>query len=203
MRKKLTAIWLAIMAILLALCFAAIKIFEGDPLFGLIFVMIMSAFIGLLIALPVGAALAERLMEKLFGFHKGGISKDYSKAKRLLVEERFEEAIEEFRRAVEKEPESVALRLEIAEVYAEHLHDYQKAIKEYEEALKLGMMDSERVSTLNRIADIFESDLGDGEMAARTLSRIVQELPGTKFAQRAKERLARTKRDHGESGDVV
>jgi hypothetical protein len=39
-------------------------------------------------------------------------------------------------------------------------------------------------------------------MPARTLSRIVGGLPGTEFAERASERMARIKGGQGASGDV-
>lgn len=203
MKGMLKAIWLGSVLGLVAVFIGVLVIFRHDRAWGFLFVVIISAFIGLLICVPVAGAISERLMKKLFALNKGTISKDYSKAKRLVVEERFEEAIEEFRRAVEEEPENVSLRLEIAEIYSRDLDDYQKAIEEYEEALRLKMMDSERASILNRIADSYEAGLGDEEMAVRTLSRIVEALPGTKFAGRASERIEGIRRGQGAGKDVA
>lgn len=194
MKRALKAIWLGSVLGLVAVLIGVLVIFRHDRAWGLLFVIIISAFIGLLICVPVAGALSEGLLNKLFAINKGKLSKEYSKAKRLLVNERFQEAIEEFRRALEEEPENLSLRLEVAEIYSQHLHDYSKAIKEYEQALTMEIMDSERASILNRIADVYESGLADEEMAAKTLSRIVDALPGTKFAEKAQERMERTKR---------
>jgi len=192
MKRMLKAIWLGGVLGLAVVCIGIAVIFHDTPGWGLVFVLVISFFIGLLICVPVAGALSERAMNKLFAINKGKVSKDYSRAKRLLVNERFEDAIQEFRRALEEEPENLLLRLEIAEIYSRRLHDYSKAIKEYEEALGMDMTDSERASILNRIADVYESGLEHDEMAVRTLSRIVDPLPGTKFAEKAEERMERT-----------
>jgi tetratricopeptide (TPR) repeat protein len=174
----LKAVWLGMVLALSITLLLVMRKFAADPSWGLLYVIILSAALGFLICIPLAATAAERAMNKIFGGDKGKISKDYSRAKRLLVEERFEEAIREFRRAVEEEPENVSLR------------EYEKAIGEYEEALALGMLDSQRVSILNRIADIYEGNLGDVEMAKQILGRITERFAGTAFARRAAERIA-------------
>jgi tetratricopeptide (TPR) repeat protein len=186
----LKAVWLGMVLALSITLLLVMRKFAADPSWGLLYVIILSAALGFLICIPLAATAAERAMNKIFGGDKGKISKDYSRAKRLLVEERFEEAIREFRRAVEEEPENVSLRLEIAEIYSRDLREYEKAIGEYEEALALGMLDSQRVSILNRIADIYEGNLGDVEMAKQILGRITERFAGTAFARRAAERIA-------------
>jgi len=203
MKGMSKAIWLGSVLGLVAVFIGVLVIFRDTPGWGLVFVLVISFFVGLLICLPVAGAVSGGLMSKLFAINKGKISKDYSRAKRALVEDRFEEAIEEFRRALEEEPENLSLRLEIAEIYSRDLYDYRKAIEEYEEALNMEMMDSERASILNRIADMYESGLGDEEMAVRTLSRIVEALPGTKFGEKATERMERIRRERRSGRDVT
>jgi len=195
-KVTLKTIWIGTVLGLVIVLFAVMAMFRGELGWGSLFVIVISLFIGLLICLPLAEAISQKLMSKVFAFNKGKVSGDYSRAKRLLVEERFEEAIAEFRRALEEEPEQLTIQIEIAEIYACDLHDYQRAIEEYEKALVLPAMDSQRVSILNRIADIYETGLGDSDMAVRTLSRIVESLPGTKFAHKAAERIAAIKASH-------
>lgn len=190
MKGALRAVWLGMVLALSITLLLVMRKFAADPGWGLFYVIILSSALGFLICMPLAATVAERAMKKIFGGDKGKISKDYSRARSLLVEERFEEAVEEFRRAVEEEPENVSLRLEIAEIYSRDLREYEKAIGEYEEALTLGMLDSQRVSVLNRIADIYEGKLGDMEMAKQILGRITERFAGTAFARRATERIA-------------
>ncbi len=190
MKGTMRAVWLGTVLGLTVVLFGTMILFQGELGWGSLFVIVISAFLGLLICLPVADALARLFMNRVYAVHKGKVSKDFSRAKRLLAEERFAEAMGEFRRAVEEEPENVSLRLEIAEIYSRDLREYEKAIGEYEEALTLGMLDSQRVSILNRVADLYEGPLRDQERAARTLSRIIQLFPGTGFAERAEERIA-------------
>ncbi len=159
--------------------------------------------IAVFIAPPIARLFSEKLLGSVFGGKAGKLTREYSRAKSLAARGRFEEAIAEYRRGLENEPENQSLRLELAEIYSQHLHDYSKAIKEYEGALKMELRDFERASILNRIADVYESGLEDEEMAVRTLSRIVDALPGTKFAEKAEERIERTKRGQPPGKDTA
>lgn len=81
------------------------------------------------------------------------------------------------------------LRMEIAEIYSAEMKDFRQAISELEECLSLPLGDTQGASILNRIADIYETNLGDIEAALATLARITETWPGTKLAWRAQQRI--------------
>lgn len=154
---------------------------------------IIVAFYWVVVAVIIAPPLADFFGEKLAGvlLHKGRmkVTKEYSVAKSLAAQGKFEEAIEEFRRGLEKEPDSLMLRMEIAEIYARDIKDYRRAIFELEECLKIRLGPTQGGSVLNRIADIYEVNLGDAETALTTLARIAEKWPGSKPADRAQKRI--------------
>jgi len=163
---------------------------------GLLFLPISPIIVAVywvLIAVVIAPPLADFFGEKFAGLflHEGRVklTKEYSIAKSLAAQEKFEEAIEEFRRGLEKEPDSLMLRLEIAEIYARDMKDCRRAISELEESLKMRLGPTQGASVLNRVADIYELSLGEIEAALATLARIVERWPGSKVADRARERI--------------
>jgi len=155
----------------------------------LVITVIVWFIAALFIAPPLARLLSERLMGSLFGERGITLTKEYSRAKSLVAQGKFEEAIEEYRRGLEKEPDSVMLRLEIAEVYSGEMKDYRGAIAELQDCLNLRLGATQGASILNRMADIYETNLGDAVAAMAALRRIQETWPGTKLADRARERL--------------
>jgi len=201
MKITLKAVWLGVVLGLVVLLIGVRIMFRKKVAWGALFAIVILCFIGVLIALPAAEEITERLFSRLYGFKKGKVRKDYSRARWLLSRGRFEEAIAEFRRALEEDPEEVALRLEIAEIYARDLRDYPRAIEEYEESLGMNFDDSAKASILNRIADIYDTALADPKKATDALRRIVEMYHETKFAERARERMEAMKRTSSSPGD--
>ncbi len=152
-------------------------------------VLISWAIIAAFIAPPLATLFSERLLEHLLRRHAGKIAREYSVARSFAAQGEFEEAIQEYRRGLEKDPENVMLRLEIAEILCRDMKEYRRAISELEECLKVRLGETQGASVLNRIADIYEINLGDEEAALATLRKIAQNWPGTKVAQRARQRI--------------
>ena len=156
---------------------------------GLVVTVIFWALVAILIAPPLASVFGEKVMRSLFGESGAKVTKEYSKARSLTAQGRFEEAIEEFRRGLEREPDNLMLRLEISEIYSSEMKDYRRAVSELQECLKLKLGSTQGASILNRLADIYETNLGDREAAVAALERIQRTWPGTKVAYRAQERL--------------
>lgn len=156
---------------------------------GLVVTVIFWALVAILIAPPLASVFGEKVMGSLFGESGAKVTKEYSKARSLAAQGRFEEAIEEYRGGLEREPDNLILRLEIAEIYSSEMKDYRRAVTELEECLKLKLGSTQGASILNRMADIYDTNLGDREAAVAALERIRRTWPGTKVAYRAQERL--------------
>jgi len=157
---------------------------SSPPLVAMYWVVIAA-----LIAPSAAKFFSEKLVGSVFSERKGKASREYSKAKSLAAQGRFQEAIEEFRRGLEQDPDNVMLRLEIAEIYSREMKDFRRAIEELEKCLELRLGETQGASILNRIADIYETNLGSVEAVASALMRIQEKWPGTKVASRAQERI--------------
>jgi tetratricopeptide (TPR) repeat protein len=145
--------------------------------------------VAVFIAPPLAGFLGEKLVAPLIGERGAKITRDYSKARSLAAQGKFEEAIEEFRRGLENDPENVMLRMEIAEIHGREMKDFRQAISELEECLKLPLGETQGASILNRIADLYETNLGEVEAAIATLTRIIENWPSTKLAWRDQQRI--------------
>lgn len=191
--------WIGYFLILFSIVIVARMIFRDgltDLGIGMLFVIALCLALGVLFALPIGRAVSQSFLDNLFALNRGRVSKDYSRAKWLVTQERFEEAIEEFRKALEEEPDSVTIRMQIAEILSRDLKSFVKAISEFEECLKLPVSEAQGASILNRIADIQEESLGDRHAAVAALRRILERWPGTRAAERAEQRIRTLRQTH-------
>jgi tetratricopeptide (TPR) repeat protein len=145
--------------------------------------------VAVFIAPPIASFLGEKFIAPFIGERGAKITRDYSRARSLAAQGRFEEAIEEFRTGLEEDPENVMLRLEIAEIYSAEMKDFRQAISELEACFNLPLGETQGASILNRIADIYETNLDDAEAAIATLIRITEKWPSTKLAWRAQQRI--------------
>ena len=192
MSSKPSTLWIGYLLILLSIIIVARMIFRGgliDMGIGMLFVIAMCLAFGILIAFPAGRAISQGFLDRLFAVNKGKVPKDYSRAKWLVTQERFPEAVEEFRKALEEEPESVSIRMEIADICSRYLKDFGRAISELEACLQLPVSEAQGASILNRIADIQEESFADAAAAIRTLHRISERWPASKAAERAEQRI--------------
>jgi tetratricopeptide (TPR) repeat protein len=140
--------------------------------------------------------LSGGLADFMLGGGGGGKAKaSFDQAERCEAEQRYDEAIEIYKRAIEKTPKDPEPRKRLANVY-HTLHDYDNCIKYMLEALSLSksMDEAERCTLMNRIADLYLQHKGDRASAARMLMRIVKEFPKSKYAVYARERIVHIKR---------
>ena len=185
---------------LIVLYFAAVLPEMSFQLIALAIVALYWIVVAVFIAPPMSKLLGENLVRFVFGEKGGRITRDHSRARSLAAKGKFEEALEEYRRGMEKEPENVMLRMEIAEIYSGEMKDFHAAISELEECLTLKLGATQGASILNRMADIYETNLGDIEGALAALRRIQEMWPGTKLAERARERINATGEETQNSG---
>jgi tetratricopeptide (TPR) repeat protein len=200
MSSKPRTLWIGYFLILLSIIIVARTIFRDglmDLGFGMLFVIAMCLALGILIALPASRAISQGFLDRLFAVNKGKVPKDYSKAKWLVTQERFREAVEEFRKALEEEPENISIRTEIAEILSRDLKDFGQAVSELEACLQLPVSEAQGASILNRIADIQEESFADAAAAIRTLHRISERWPASKAAERAAQRIRALRQTSG------
>ena len=160
------------------------------------FVALFLAVVVLLIPFAVAFAmlfsriLSEGVTNWLTGFGRGVPSKPkYIKARLLLAEDKFEEAVAEFIAILNETPTDTYCQEQIAVIYAEKLRDYRRAVEEYHKLLDMRTSEKMTVQTLNRLADIYGDHLGDNNSAAKSLRTIIHLYPDSVHANRAELRL--------------
>ena len=189
MKNKADAIALLIAAALVVVYFAAVLPRLGMLPTSPVITVLYWIVIAVLIAPPIARMCGEKVAGGLFYPDKGRMMKECSRARSLAAQGKFEQAIEEYRRALEKEPDNVRLRMDIAEIYSREMKDFRRAVAELEECLNIRLGENQGTSVLNRIADIYETDLRDPDAAVEAPSRITRKWPLTVSAERAEQRM--------------
>jgi outer membrane protein assembly factor BamD (BamD/ComL family) len=153
--------------------------------------------LALTLAVPFAVAftvLMTRLVANIFvaliyGERREPEKELYGKARKLIVERQFSEAIKEFSKILEGKPDDEYSRLQIAEIYAEHLKNYSKAIEEYKKLIEMKIDENSAISALSRLADLYGDHLNEPRAAAEMLEEIVRRYPDSPNANRARKRL--------------
>jgi tetratricopeptide (TPR) repeat protein len=166
--------------------------------YGMLATVILCVFIGVMIA-PDIAWLGAHLFI-------GGITGEnvkferppqvYGPARTLAVEERWGEAIEEYRRVLRLHPGDVEAQRAIAEITLEKLGDLERGMEEYNALLSLKLDDATRVTILMRLAELYEHRYDHADYAADCLRDIIARFPDTKYAAAAGERLIQLSARH-------
>ena len=186
--------------VLLGAVWTGVVNLPGSLGFGLLATVFFGAIIGLMIAPDVGHFVSNLFVGTVLGdtekFDRP--PQTYSRARSLVVQERYDEAIEEYRRVLEMHPGDVQAQRAIGEIYMEKPGDLQHGMEEYNKLLGFKIEDATRVTILMRLADLYEQRYNHPQYAAGCLAEIVRRFPETKYAEAAAERLAHLKAHHPE-----
>lgn len=107
-----------------------------------------------------------------------------AKGAELFEEERFEEAVQEFRRAVLLDPNNGSYHCNLAVAYDE-LDQDEDAMREYERALELNPNDTTALLYMGYMLN----ESNESERAAELWRRLVEIAPGTAEAEEAQQNL--------------
>jgi len=121
---------------------------------------------------------------------------EYGRARALAVEERWAEAIEEYRRVLRLHPGDVEAQRAVAEICLEKMGDLRRGMEEYNRLLDLKLDEAMRVTLLMRLAELHERRFDRPDYAADCLREIVARFPGTNYAAAAGERLIQLNARH-------
>ncbi|MBI5117385.1 tetratricopeptide repeat protein [Candidatus Poribacteria bacterium] len=150
---------------------------------------------GIIMGMILALWYSGRLSGEIAGFLLGGSAagkakKTYDLAQKCEVEHKFEEAVALYRSALESDKKNPSPRIRLADLYY-RLEDYDNCIRYMREALTLAasMSESERVSLMNRLADVYMQRKQDTAAAISILKRITEEFPKSKHAVYARERM--------------
>jgi len=189
---------LAAIVLLLALYVTGMLWSKGNVIDG-----VFALFVWLFFCLILGILLLPDIINKIG--NKGGelyypnidakVARDYSHAKAHLIACKYQEAIEEYKKALEEDPEDITAQSEIANIYAEHIKDYPKAIEEYNKTLSMEPEETIGIFIQHRLADIYSQHMNDNNSAVDALQKIMDKFPpGHKYTQQAYSRIERLKK---------
>ena len=160
--------------------------------FKLVVCVILGGIGGTMIAVDVSQLLAKVFIDGILNPDASPpkpLPRTHATARALRAQGRYGEAIEEYQRVLEADPADIEAQTAMAEICADKLGSYERAVKEYNHLLAMNLNPGQRVATLNRLADLYEQELGAPAFAGNCLQEIMRRFPDTHFAAAAHERL--------------
>ena len=151
---------------------------------------------GMILAWWYSQRLSGGLADFMLGGSGGQKAKEtYSLAERYEIEHKYEEAIELYLTAIEKDKKNPEPRKKLADLYCK-IGDYGNSIRYMLEILDLpkGVSEQERCVLINRIADLYLEHKRDRSSAVKVLRRIVKDFPESRYAVYARERIVQIKK---------
>jgi tetratricopeptide (TPR) repeat protein len=101
----------------------------------------------------------------------------------------YRRAITEYERVLANEPGDTLALSEIARIYCENLHEPEQAVVLLRSALGRDWKPNDTAFLSMRLAEIFSDHQHDLLQARDVLMRLIESLPGTRFAISAQRRL--------------
>ena len=186
----------AVVAIIIfsKLMFGAARPAGGQVHIGLVFNMMMMAG-AMVLYVPFFIHLiifyGSKSWDSLTGISDIKVRKTYSKAEAAEKERNYEEAMEYYRKELEKEPEDAEARRRLAELFFT-TYDFDSALKTFHVAYTFEKEEEKRAGIAFRIVDILLAK-GDDLTALKELEHIKREFPKTQYARHAADRVQRLK----------
>jgi tetratricopeptide (TPR) repeat protein len=159
-------------------------------LVGVIAGLAIVAFI--IFGLPLLDKIGERTTSGLYtgSDDSSQIVPEYSIAEARANEGKYHEAVDEYRKVIEKHPEDVYPHLRIAELALDHLKDHGLVEAELLAALEKAKGETSVALAAGRLADFYQLTLNDPARALEVMRQVREKIPGTKRASLAEERIA-------------
>ncbi len=154
------------------------------PLFTL-FLLLIGFVIWSLIGEPVSEQISSFILQS-----GGKISKPkyYSRARSLVMRNKFEDAIKLYQKILNEDNTDVIAYSEMGDIYHEKLKDYSTAFNCYDKIEQYAQETTDIIFAINRKVDIYLTDKNYPK-AIEELKKITKRFPKTKDAARAEERI--------------
>jgi tetratricopeptide (TPR) repeat protein len=160
--------------------------------------MILVGVIGLLSIVAFiffGLPLLRKIVEKTPSLYEPSdnssrIVPEYSVAEARVNEGKYLEAVDEYRKVIEKHPDDIYPHLRIAELALNHLNDHHLVEMELLSALEKAEGEVSIALAAGRLADFYQLTLNDPVRALGVMKQVREKIPGTKRADRVDERIA-------------
>lgn len=151
-------------------------------------------FIGLVLFFVVGLPLLRRLGERsvgaLYNPDDGTPARpEYSIAEARVKAGRYEDAVAEYRKVIERYPDDIYAHIRIADLAVQHLRDPNLAEAELTSALAKASAEDGIVLAAHRLADFYQHTRQDASRAIEVMRQLQTRLPQTQHALGAQQRI--------------
>ncbi len=142
------------------------------------------------VGLPSLHRFGERSVGGLYNPDDGTPARpEYSTAEARVKAGRYEDAVAEYRKVIERYPDDIYAHLRIAELALQHLRDPNLAGVELTSALAKATTPDGVVLASHRLADFYQHTLHDVPRAIEVMRQLQARLPETKHALGAQQRI--------------
>lgn len=147
-------------------------------------------YAGVLTIIYVLPTVVDHVSEELIGSSERVGDDPRIKARAAIENEDYPEAIRIYREMWKEDPDDRFPMVEIANLQRRELENPILAVDTLKEAYEdHGWPEGEAAFLLNRMVEIYQDDLDDEKEARKVMERIIEDLPGTRFAVNAKHEL--------------
>ncbi|MBC7980716.1 MAG: tetratricopeptide repeat protein [Armatimonadetes bacterium] len=164
---------------------------EGQRVFnGILLAFLSAGLVGIVFVTQILPRVAEKLTHAVYDSGEM-VEKDLLHAARVLVAQgEWDEAIEAFKIAAEKDPRNRMPWTEIAKIQRTHLEDPAAAILTLREVIEgQEWEESDAAFLMFRLAEIYDEDTADRAAAVAIMEQVMEQFPQTRHAANARNKL--------------
>jgi len=164
---------------------------KGERTFtGILLTFLTAGFVGILFVFVVLPMMAQKVTHAVYDSAEM-IERDVMHDARVLVAQgEYLAAIEAFKEAAKAEPLNRLPWVEIAKIQKDNLEDPQAAIDTIRGVLEGQEWEiSDAAYFMFRLAELYDEELGEREIAVAILQQVVEQFPRTRHSANAKTRL--------------
>ncbi len=164
---------------------------EGISIFYKMIAFIVGAiYLGFLTVVYILPAITGKITEEALGSSEESEPDPFAVAHSKLAIGEYEEAIEAFREAAEKDPENRMPWIEISKIWLSKFEDPDAAIASLQNALeKQSWPINDAAALMFKIEEIYDKEKGDQSSAALILRQIIETFPETRHSANATHKL--------------
>lgn len=157
---------------------------------GILLAFLSAGVVGIFFVFQVLPLIAHRFTHAIYDSAEMVEADPMHDARSLFAQGDYEGAITAFREASEADPMNRFPWVEIAKIQRDHLKEPQGAVATLRDALESHEWEvNDAAFFMFRLAELYDEDLDNREVAAQILQQVCEELPETRHAANARHKL--------------
>ncbi len=164
---------------------------EGERIFlGILLTFLSAGLAGIVFATQILPMLANKVSEAVYASNEKAEVDPFHLARVLMAQGEWDDAIEAFKLAAQKNPSDRMPWIEIAKIQRQNLVNPPAAIATLRQAIESQDWEENDVAFLMfRLSEIYEEDFQDLNAAGAILSQIIELFPETRHSANARTKL--------------